>query len=70
MMVVMLFLQLIEDDEVLAVTEKGVITCDNFEPYCSYEPSDDDDIFENQYNEMSSAGCNYSGAPVLTINRG
>lgn len=44
------------DDEVLAVTEKGVITCDNFEPYCSYEPSDDDDIFENQYNEMSSAG--------------
>lgn len=47
-------------DEVLAVTEKGTITYNNFEPYCSYEASEDDDIFEEQYNEMSSAG--YVGA--------
>lgn len=44
------------EDEVLAVTEKGTITFNNFEPYCSYNPSDDDDIFESQYNEMSSSG--------------
>lgn len=47
-------------DEFLAVTEKGTITYNNFEPYCSYEASEDDDIFEEQYNEMSSAG--YVGA--------
>lgn len=48
------------EQDVIAVTESGEIAITDFEPYDTYVASEDDDIFEEQYNEMSSAG--YVGA--------
>lgn len=46
--------------DIIAVTDAGEISITDFEPYSNYVVGEDDDILEEQYNEMSSAG--YVGA--------
>lgn len=46
--------------DIIAITDAGEISITDFEPYSNYVVGEDDDILEEQYNEMSSAG--YVGA--------
>lgn len=44
------------DAEVIAVTERGTITEDDFKSYDSFIADEDDDITEEMYNELSKDG--------------
>lgn len=46
--------------DIIAITDQGKIAITDFEPYDNFVAGEDDDITEEQYTEMSSAG--YVGA--------